>query len=119
MIRRTRRLRRGALLNMRFNRRTSDAYRRNDSNDSCSDDDTLAKKPSQGPTSGKQATRPVRIRVTMQGAEHVQGLKVGTTYGAHIKRQWPDTAWLENTGLPYICFLLLGMYELLDDERAT
>jgi hypothetical protein len=61
-----------------------------------------------------QMVEHVRVRVNSQGADYVEGLQDGRVYDAHVKPQWPDTVWLEDTGLRHSCFLFAGMYEIVD-----
>ncbi len=61
----------------------------------------------------------IRIRVNAQGAAYVEGLERGHVYDAHIKPQWPDTVWPENTGLFHSCFLFTGMYEIVEASPST
>jgi hypothetical protein len=61
----------------------------------------------------------IRIRVNAQGLAYVEGLERGHVYDAHIKPQWPDTVWLENTGLSHSCFLFTGMYEIVEAAHST
>jgi hypothetical protein len=61
----------------------------------------------------------IRVRVNARGAAYIEGLQPGRTYDAHIKPQWPDTVWPEGTGLPHTCFLVAGMYEIVDEAAAA
>jgi hypothetical protein len=56
----------------------------------------------------------IRVRVNAQGAAYVEGLEASRVYDAHIKPQWPDTIWLDGTGLSHSCFLFAGMYEVIE-----
>lgn len=61
----------------------------------------------------------VRIRVNAKGAAYVAGLQQGRVYEAKVKLKWPDTVWPQGTGLSHTCFLLKGMYELVQEADAT
>jgi hypothetical protein len=63
--------------------------------------------------------RRVRIRVNAKGAAYVAGLEQGRVYEAKVKLKWPDTVWPLGTGLSHTCFLLKGMYELVEGAEAT
>jgi hypothetical protein len=63
-----------------------------------------------------KATR-VRIRINARGAAYVPGLQEGQVYDAKIKARWPGTAWPLRTGLSHRLFLLVGMYEIVQDDE--
>jgi hypothetical protein len=66
-----------------------------------------------------ERTRPrrVRIRINARGAAYVPGLQEGQVYDAKIKARWPGTAWPLRTGLSHRLFLLVGMYEIVQDDE--
>lgn len=70
-------------------------------------------------TRSRRRVRRVRIRVNAKGAAYVAGLQQGRVYEAKIKLKWPDTVWPQGTGLAHTCFLLKGMYELVQEADAT
>lgn len=63
----------------------------------------------------RRRIRRVRIRVNTRGAAYVEGLQAGRVYDAKIKLKWPETVWPQRTGLSHTCFLLKGMYELVQE----
>jgi hypothetical protein len=67
----------------------------------------------------RRAIERLRVRVNARGAAYVEGLERGRVYDAHIKPQWPDTVWLDNTGLSHPSFLFIGMYEVVEATDPT